>query len=79
MRIRPLNRDQAREDVRHYFDEDAERYGMPLNTTRVYAHSPELMRGARGLNIAVAKAGRIPDALRALLSVRVAAQVGCPF
>jgi alkylhydroperoxidase family enzyme len=78
-RIRPLGRDEAREDVRRYFDDDMERYGMVLNTTQVFAHSPELMRGARGLSTGVAKAGRIPAGLRALLCVRVATQVGCPF
>ncbi len=78
-RIRPLSRDEAREDVQQYFDQDLARFGMVLNPTQVFAHSPEVMRGARALGTGVAKAGRIDAGLKALLCVRVAAQVGCPF
>ena len=78
-RIRPMSRDEAREDIRRYFDGDIQAFGAPLNTTQVFAHSPEILRGARGLSAAVAKAGRIPAGLRSLLCVRVASQVGCPF
>ena len=78
-RIRPLPKEEAREDVQHAFDDDRARYGMVLNTTQVLAHSPEVLRAARGLGAGVAKAGRIAPLLRALLCVRVASQVGCPF
>ncbi len=78
-RIHPLSRDEAREDVQQYFDQDLARFGMVLNPTQVFAHSPEVMRGARALGTGVAKAGRIDAGLKALLCVRVASQVGCPF
>jgi hypothetical protein len=78
-RIRPLDRDEAREDVRRYYDAEMDRFGMVLNPTRVFAHSPEILRGSKALNTAVNKAGRIPEALKALLCVRVATIVGCPF
>lgn len=78
-RMRPLSRDEAREDVQRYFDAEIEHYGMPLNPTQVFAHSPEVLRAAKGLSAGIARAGRIPVALNALLCVRVATQVGCPF
>jgi alkylhydroperoxidase family enzyme len=78
-RIRPLDRDEAREDVRRYFDAEVETFGMVLNPTRVFAHSPEILRGAKTLGGAVNRANRIPAALKSLLSVRVATIVGCPF
>jgi alkylhydroperoxidase family enzyme len=43
------------------------------------AHCPELVRGARGLGIALEKSGQLPPQLRDLVSLRVAQLIGCPF
>lgn len=78
-RIRPLSRDEAREDVRPYFDAEVEHFGMALNTTQVFAHNPEVLRASKSLGAGVTKGGRIDRGLSALLCVRVATTVGCPF
>lgn len=78
-RIRPVSRDEAREDVRQYYDKEVEAFGAPLNTTQVFAHSPDVLRAAKGIGVGIAKAGRIDKGLSALLCVRVATQVGCAF
>jgi hypothetical protein len=43
------------------------------------AHCPPLVRGARGLGIALEKSGQLPAALRDLVSLRAAQLIGCPF
>jgi alkylhydroperoxidase family enzyme len=43
------------------------------------AHCPPLVRGARGLGIALEKSGQLAPELRDLVSLRVAQLIGCPF
>lgn len=78
-RIRPLAFDEAPPETRSYFEAEIARYGAPLNTTGVFAYSPEILRAAKGLSAAIVKAGGIDPQLRSLLCVRVATQIGCPF
>lgn len=78
-RIRPLSRDEAHPDVQGFYDQDLRAFGLVLNPTGVFAYRPEIMTAARGLNRAVAREQAIPASLRALICVRVASLVGCPF
>ncbi len=78
-RITPLTRDAAPPDAQAFFDQDVQRYGLVLNPTGVYAYRPPIQAAARALGRAVAVDEVLSAELRALVCVRVAALVGCPF
>jgi alkylhydroperoxidase family enzyme len=78
-RVPPIDPAQAPAELADLFAQQTALYGAPLNPTLVMAHCPELVRGARGLAIALEKSGRLPAELRSLVSLRVAQIIGCPF
>jgi hypothetical protein len=78
-RIRPLDRAEAHPDAQAFFDQDEQRFGMVLNTTRVFAYRPPIQQAARALGRSVAEDAVLPAGLRVLVCVRVAMLVGCPF
>jgi hypothetical protein len=78
-RIPPLDRDHAPDEAAPLFDADLNAFGQVLNSTAVAAYRPAIALAAKQLGQAVSKAGLIPDQLRLLINVRVAALVGCPF
>jgi len=78
-RIRPLDRDEAHPDARPSFDQDERIFGLVLNTTRVFAYRPPILAASKGLSRSVAVEATLPAGLRALVCVRVAMLVGCPF
>ncbi len=78
-RIKPLDREEARPDAQPFFDQDEDVFGIVLNPTRVFAYRPPILAAARGLSRSVAKEAALPAGLRALVCVRVAMLVGCPF
>ena len=78
-RIKPLNRDEAHPDAQPYFDQDERAFGLVLNPTRIFAYRPPILAAYRSLSRSVAKDAMLPAGLRALVCVRVAMLVGCPF
>jgi hypothetical protein len=78
-RIKPLTRDEAHPDAQAMFEQDEQRFGMVLNPTGVMAYRPPVLRAARGLGRSVGVDGVLTAELRALVCVRVATLVGCPF
>ena len=78
-RIRPLDRDEAHPDARPFFDQDERAFGLVLNPTRIFAYRPPILGAYRALGRSVAKDAVLPAGLRALICVRVAMLVGCPF
>ncbi len=78
-RITPLDRDEAHADAQPFFDQDEAAFGLVLNPTRIFAYRPPILAAARGLSRAVANEATLPAGLRALICVRVAMLVGCPF
>jgi alkylhydroperoxidase family enzyme len=54
-------------------------FGFVLNTTKIQAHTPGIMRAAKALSAAVEKSGLLPPQLLALVYLRVALINGCPF
>lgn len=78
-RIKPLDRDEAHLDAQRFFDQDEQAFGIVLNTTRVFAYRPPVLAAAKGLSRSVAKEATLSDGLRALICLRVAMLVGCPF
>jgi len=78
-RIRPLPRDQAAPAAQAVYDQDVELFGTVLNGTQVLAHRPSILV-ATGQLIWSAEDGSVVDpTLRALICLRVATQIGCPF
>ena len=78
-RIRPITLEEAAPEVRAIMERNLESFGMVLPSTEVYGHSPSVQAGARALDAGITAAGRIAPQLRALMNVRVAGRVGCPF
>ena len=65
--------------LREAFATERERFGFVLNTTKIQAHTPGIMRAAKQLSSAVEKSGLLSPPLRALVYLRVALINGCPF
>ncbi len=61
------------------FAKEAETFGFVLNTTKIQAHTPGIMRAAKQLGAAVERSGLLPPQLLALVYLRVALINGCPF
>ena len=78
-RIKPLERDEAHPDAQTFFDQDERLFGLVLNSTRVMAYRPPILGAARSLSRSVAKDEALSAGLRALVCVRIAMLVGCPF
>jgi hypothetical protein len=78
-RVPPVDPAEAAPELVEILAQQVEVYGAPLAPTLVMAHCPPLVRGARGLSIALEKSGRLAPELRDLLSLRVAQLIGCPF
>jgi hypothetical protein len=78
-RVPPIDPTRAPAELADLFAKQVELYGAPLIPTLVMAHCPELVRGARGLGVALEKSGQLSPELRSLVSLRVAQLIGCPF
>jgi alkylhydroperoxidase family enzyme len=78
-RVAPIDPAEAPPEVREILARQTEQWGGPLAPTLVLAHCPQLVRGAAGLSAALEKSGQLPAELRALVCLRVAQIVGCPF
>ena len=61
------------------FAKETEVFGFVLNTTKIQAHTPGIMRAAKQLSAAVERSGLLPPQLLALVYLRVALINGCPF
>jgi len=78
-RIDPLSREQAHPDAQVFYDQDERAFGFVLNPTGVLAYRPPILAAARALGRSVGTDATLPAGLRALICVRVATLVGCPF
>ena len=61
------------------FAKETDAFGFILNTTKIQAHTPGIMRAAKQLAAAVERSGLLPAQLLALVYLRVALINGCPF
>jgi len=61
------------------FARERDLFGFVLNTTKIQAHRPGIMKAAKALSVAVEKSGLLPAQLLALVYLRVALINGCPF
>jgi alkylhydroperoxidase family enzyme len=65
--------------LREIFAREQEAFGFLLNTTKVQAHAPGILRAAKQLSAAVERSGLLPPGLLPLVYLRVALINGCPF
>ena len=61
------------------FTKETDTFGFVLNTTKIQAHTPGIMKAAKQLSAAVEKSGQLPAGLLPLVYLRVALINGCPF
>jgi alkylhydroperoxidase family enzyme len=61
------------------FKKERDIFGDLLNTTKVLAHRPAILRAAKLLGAAIEHSGQLPKALTPLVYLRVASINGCPF
>jgi len=65
--------------LRETYAKEQEVFGFVLNTTKVQAHTPGIMKAAKQLSAAVDRSGLLAKELLALVYLRVALINGCPF
>ncbi len=65
--------------LQEVFAKERETFGYILNTTKVQAHCPGIMKAAKGLGAAIDRSGLLEPQLLAFVYLRVAFINGCPF
>jgi alkylhydroperoxidase family enzyme len=78
-RVREIDSPGTDPILQDIFAKEQEAFGSLLNTTKVQAHCPGIMKAAKQLSAAVDRSGRLEPALLALVYLRVALINGCPF
>ncbi len=78
-RVREIDEDGGDPILTELFAREREVFGGLLNTTKVLAHCPPILRAAKQLGASIEKSGRLPAALLPLVYLRVALINGCPF
>lgn len=78
-RIREIEDPGADPILEDTYAKERETFGFVLNTTKIQAHRPGIMKAAKQLAAAVDKSGLLPPVLLSLVCLRVALINGCPF
>jgi alkylhydroperoxidase family enzyme len=78
-RVREIETPGDEPTLKELFAKEEELFGYVLNTTKVQAHRPGILRAAKQLSAAVEKSGLLPAELLSLIYLRVARINGCPF
>ena len=78
-RVSEIEEDGDDPVLKELFDKERAVFGGVLNTTKIMAHCPPILRAAKLLGASIEQSGQLPKALVSLVSLRVAAINGCPF
>ncbi len=78
-RISEIEEDGGDPTLKAVFDKEREAFGGLLNTTKVMAHCPPILRAAKLLGASIEQSGQLPKDLPPLIYLRVASINGCPF
>jgi alkylhydroperoxidase family enzyme len=78
-RVSEIEEDGGDPVLKELFEKERAAFGGVLNTTKIMAHCPPLLRAAKLLGASIEQSGQLPKALVSLVSLRVAAINGCPF
>jgi alkylhydroperoxidase family enzyme len=65
--------------LKEIFAKEIDTFGFVLNTTKIQAHTPGIMKAAKQFSAAVERSGLLAPQLLALVYLRVALINGCPF
>ncbi len=65
--------------LKDVYAKEKDAFGFVLNTTKIQAHTPGIMKAAKQLSAAVDRSGLLSPQLLALVYLRVALINGCPF
>lgn len=79
MRIQPVEKEQASEDVRAIYDEFEQRMGRVPNFFRMLAHKPEILRTFNHFYSAIWSEGALPAKLKELAYLRTSILNGCDY
>jgi alkylhydroperoxidase family enzyme len=78
-RVRELEEDGGDPVLEDVFAREREMFGGLLNSSKVLAHCPPILKAAKQLSAAVEQSGQLPPGLLPLVYLRVALINGCPF
>ena len=78
-RVREIEEPGDEPTLQEQFERDRQLFGFVLNTTKVQAHCPPILKAAKQLSAAMERSGQLPAQLLALVYLRVAQINGCPF
>jgi len=78
-RVREIEDEGSDPILKEVFAKEREVFGGLLNTTKVYAHCPPILRAAKQLSASIERSGQLDPALLPLIYLRVALINGCPF
>jgi alkylhydroperoxidase family enzyme len=78
-RVREIEEDGGDPVLKDLFAKEREAFGDLLNTTKVMAHCPPILRAAKLLGASIEQSGQLPKGLVPLVSLRIASINGCPF
>ena len=78
-RVKEIEDDDGDPILKEIFAKERAAFGHVLNTTKVYAHCPPVLKAAKQLSASIERSGLLPAALVPLVYLRVALINGCPF
>jgi alkylhydroperoxidase family enzyme len=78
-RVREIDEAGGDPILTELFGRERELFGDLLNSTKVVAHCPSILRAVKALGAAIEKSGRLSAGLLPLVYLRVATLNGCPF
>ena len=78
-RVREVEEDGGDPILKEAFANERELFGDLLNTTKLMAHCPPILRAVKALGASIEQSGQLPRGLVPLISLRVASINGCPF
>jgi alkylhydroperoxidase family enzyme len=78
-RVSEIEDDGGDPTLKLIFDRQRELFGGVLNSAKVLAHCPPILRAAGLLGLSIEQSGQLPKSLPPLIYLRVASINGCPF
>lgn len=78
-RLRPLSKREVPPAVRALLESAEASLGVPPVSSGIQAYCPPILEASRALGSAPARSGTLPAELRALVQLRAAQLVRCPF
>jgi alkylhydroperoxidase family enzyme len=78
-RVSEIENDGGDPVLQDLFARERETFGALLNTTKVLAHCPPILKATKQLSASLERSGLLDPQLRALVYLRVALINGCPF